>query len=118
MAHFAKLDKNNKVISVHIVANEVLDIENEEQTGIDFLSNLHNHTNWKQTSYNSRIRKNYAGIDFIYDEQLDAFIPPQPYPSWVLNEEICQWQAPKPMPEGDSWIWDEDFGDWVNAKTL
>ena len=118
MAHFAKLDDNNKVISVHTVSNSILNPNDEESSGIDFLTNLHNHSNWKQTSYNGNFRKNYAGKDFAYDQQLDAFIPPKPFDSWILNETTCQWFAPIEMPEGDNWIWDEDLGEWISAKTL
>ena len=69
-----------------------------------------------RTSYNGRIRKNYAGIGYSYDESRDAFIPPQPYPSWVLDEETCQWQAPTPMPtDGKSYEWDETTLAWVEV---
>jgi len=86
---------------------------------------------YKQTSYNTRggvhytdgepsadqtkaLRKNYAGIGFTYDEARDAFIPPKPFDSWVLDEDTCLWVAPIPMPDGD-YVWDEDAGDWVAA---
>jgi hypothetical protein len=95
MAHFAKLDNNNTVITVHVVNNDVITIDGveSEQVGIDFLTSLHGHTNWKQTSYNGNIRKNYAGIGFTYDEQRDAFIPPKPeIGEWILDEETCLWK--------------------------
>ena len=85
MAHFAKLGVGNVVETVHVVSN---DVALTEQIGVDFLNNLYNTRDvWKQTSYNNNIRKNYAGIGYSYDEARDAFIPPQPYPSWLLNEE-------------------------------
>jgi len=101
MAHFAKIGSNNKVISVHSVHNnELLDANGVEQeaNGIQFLTNLHGSAIWKQTSYNGNIRKNFAGIGYTYDEDRDAFVAPKPYPSWVLNEETCRWEAPIPMP--------------------
>lgn len=79
MAHFAKLDENNNVLEVHVVANAILDSENEEQSGIEFLTQWSNgYSNWKQTSYNAKFRYNYAGIGFIYDPIDDAFIAPMP----------------------------------------
>ena len=100
MAHFAKLDENNNVLAVHVVNNDVITIDGNEseQAGIDFLTGLHGHTLWKQTSYNGTIRKNYAGIGYTYDVGRDAFYAPQPYPSWTLNETTCQWEAPVPYP--------------------
>mgnify|MGYP006297037415 FL=1 len=114
MAYFAKLDENNYVIEVHCVANEALDSNNEEQSGIDFLTQWSNgYTNWKQTSYNNRIRKNYAGIGYTYDETRDAFIPPKPFNSWVLNESTCRWDAPVPFPaDGKKYIWNEQSLSW------
>ena len=71
---------------------------------------------WKQTSYNGNIRKNYAGIGYTFDAVRDAFIAPQPFPSWVLNEQTCQWEAPVPMPTDDKrYQWDEDAKAWVEA---
>lgn len=113
MAHFAKLDKDNKVIEVHVVANAALDPQNEEESGIVFLTNWSDgHTKWKQTSYNGRIRKNYAGIGFLYDPIRDAFIAPKPFNSWVLNEESCKWEAPVEKPFGN-YIWDESSLTWL-----
>jgi len=116
MAHFAKLE-NNKVMQVIVVANEALLDENGqevEQKGIDFCSNLIGGT-WIQTSYNGRIRKNYAGIGFTYDETLDAFIPPQPFASWTLDNTTAQWKAPVDCPSDDKvYTWDEEKQDWVN----
>ena len=83
MAHFAQLDENNIVLNVVVVANSDITDENgieQEKIGIQFLKSLFGEdTNWKQTSYNKNIRKRYAGIEYTYDENLDAFIPPKPY---------------------------------------
>jgi hypothetical protein len=116
MAHFAKLDDNNLVIAVHVVNNEVITVDGQEseQAGIEFLSNLHGHTKWKQTSYNGSIRKNYAGIGYSYDESRDAFIPTKPWVSWVLNEDTCQWEAPIPYPQdGKLYSWFEPNQQWI-----
>jgi hypothetical protein len=98
MAHFAKLDENNTVLEVNVVANQVvndLPFPDSEPLGIAFLVEWSGgYDRWKQTSYNSNFRKNFAGIGYLYDEQRDAFIPPQPDESWVLNEETCQWELP------------------------
>jgi hypothetical protein len=114
MAHFAKLE-NNIVTQVIVVANQDILDENgqeSEQKGIDFCSNLLGGT-WKQTSYNGNIRKNYAGVGYTYNEILDAFIPPQPFASWVLDENICQWQAPILKPNDDKlYIWNESIVNW------
>jgi len=102
MAHFAKIGLNNKVIEVQSVNNnELLDSNGVEQevNGIDFLTKLTGWSIWKQTSYNNNFRKNYAGIGYTYDEDRDAFIPPKPFNSWILNEDTCLWEAPIPMPE-------------------
>jgi hypothetical protein len=69
---------------------------------------------WKQTSYSGSFRKNFAGIGYTYNADLDAFIPPKPYPSWVLDDATCQWKAPVPMPQdGELYEWDEAAGEWV-----
>ena len=120
MAHFAQLDDSNQVIQVIVVNNsDTLDGNGQESeaVGIVFCQSLFGaDTRWAQTSYNSSIRKNYAGIGFTYDAGRDAFIPPQPYPSWVLNEATCQWEAPVPYPEdGLLYRWDEYARDWVVA---
>jgi hypothetical protein len=93
MANFAKLDENNIVIEVNTVANAALDSNNEESSGIAFLTAWSNgYSNWKQTSYNGNIRKNFAGIGYTYDIARDAFIAPQPIEgNWVFNEETCRW---------------------------
>jgi hypothetical protein len=118
MAHFAKLDENNIVIEVHGLNNNELIDDNgieQESKGIDFLVNWSGgYTKWKQTSYNANFRKNYAGIGYFYDETKDAFIPPQPYPSWLLNENSYQWEAPIAIPTDDGlYSWDEANTLWV-----
>lgn len=115
MAHFAKLGIGNIVLTVEVVSN---DIATTEQAGIDFLNNLYNTRDvWKQTSYNSNIRKNFAGIGYSYDEARDAFIAPQPYNSWKLNESTCQWEAPIAYPDdGKKYKWNETNYQVDNTK--
>ncbi len=120
MAHFAKLDENNVVIDVNVVNND--DVHNlpfpeSEQVGIDFLTAWSGgYTNWKQTSYNANFRKNYAGIGYTYRDDIDAFVPSQPFASWTLNEATAQWEAPVAMPnDGNLYIWDEDNQQWVEV---
>ena len=117
MASFAKIGLNSKVIEVLAVHNDVLkDADGVEQEflGVDFLTKLLGWALWKQTSYNGNMRKNFAGIGYEYDEVRDAFIPQKPYPSWVLNEEFCQWEAPIAYPSnGSAYKWDEDDKEWV-----
>ena len=116
MAHFAKIGLNNKVIDVNVVSdNELLDSNGVEQevNGIDFLTKLTGWSIWKQTSYNANIRKNFAGIGFTYDEDRDAFIPPKPFNSWILNETTCQWEAPVAMPNDNNlYHWNETNKSW------
>lgn len=114
MAHFAKLDNENKVIEVHVVANEALNPVDEEASGIAFLTEWSGgYTNWKQTSYNGSFRKNYAGVDYTYDTLRDAFIPPKPFNSWTLNEETCQWESLVPKPTDEKiYYWSEDDLNW------
>lgn len=122
MAHFAQLDENNVVLQVIVVHNnELMDggVESEAK-GIEFCQSLFSGTNWKQTSYNGKMRKNYAGIGFTYDAMRDAFIAPKPFPSWLLNEASCTWEAPIPMPTDAGtgnppkrYRWDEATISWV-----
>lgn len=119
MAHFAQLDNNNKVIQVIVVANEEL-LNNGvelEAKGVTFCKSLFgDDTNWKQTSYNGNIRKNYAGIGFTYDPVADHFYAPQPYPSWVLNDDAI-WEAPIAYPtDGKLYAWFEPNQEWVEVK--
>jgi hypothetical protein len=118
MAHFAQLDQSNVVTSVIVVNNAEVDnlpFPESEPLGISFCQSLYGaDTIWKQTSYNNSFRVRYAGINYIYDIDLDAFIPPKPYPSWLLNTETCDWQAPVPYPnDGKSYYWDEQTLSWV-----
>jgi hypothetical protein len=117
MAHFAKLDENNTVLAVHVVVNDVITVNGNEseQAGIDFLTSLYGHNLWKQTSYNGKFRKNYAAVDYTYDVSRDAFIPPKPYASWLLNETTCQWEPPIPYPVVNKY--DNKFHTW-NEATL
>ena len=121
MAHFAKLGIGNKVLKVEVVSN---DVALTEQAGRDFLNNIYNtNDTWFQTSYNTYggehrlggtpFRKNYAGIGYTYNQTKDAFIPPQPYTSWTLNETTCQWQAPVAYPDdGKFYNWNETDQNW------
>jgi hypothetical protein len=118
MANFAQLDGSYLVTEVIVVNNETINdlpFPESEPVGVAFLQSLFGSTTvWKQTSYNANFRKNYAGIGYTYDPVLDAFIPPQPYPSWLLNTTTCQWQAPVPYPDdGKTYIWDEATLSWV-----
>ena len=119
MAHFATLDNNNIVTYVEVVTNaEITDSDGveQEQLGIDFLTQLRGGGIYKQTSYNGSIRKNYAGRGFTYDEAKDAFIPPKVFASWTLNEDTCLWDAPTAYPDdGKHYIWDEDTEAWVET---
>ena len=121
MAHFAELGENNVVLQVIVVDNK--DIKDtfgveQEEIGIAFCRNLLGGT-WKQTSYNASFRKNYAGVGYTYDSERDAFVPPRPFASWILNETTCQWEAPTPMPDtseqlpGRYYRWDEATTSWI-----
>jgi len=119
MAHFAEIDSNSVVQRVIVVANKDTADANGNETesiGVAFCQNLLG-GNWKQTSYNANIRKNYAGIGYRYDAAIDAFVPPQPYPSWVLNNATAQWVAPVPMPsDGKMYSWDEAAQSWKEVE--
>ena len=126
MSSFAKIGLNGKVIEVQSVVNEVLHDANgveQESIGIDFLTKLTGWSIWKQTSYNTHVgvhslggtpfRKNHAGVGYTYDEDRDAFIPPKPYPSWILNEQTCCWKAPVDYPtDGLYYQWNETNQSW------
>jgi hypothetical protein len=121
VAHFAELDENNVVKRVIVVDNkDTADANGNEieSIGVAFCQKLLG-GNWKQTSYNGNIRKNYAGIGYTYRADIDAFVAPQPYPSWVLDVN-AQWQAPVPMPQDAGtgeppkmYTWDEGTQSWV-----
>jgi hypothetical protein len=116
MVHFAELDENNIVLRVIVVGDD--DCKDgsgneSEAVGAAFCNRLLSGI-WKQTSYTSRIRKNYAGMGFTYDEGRDAFIPPQPFPSWTLNETTAYWESPVPYPtNGGVYMWDEEVLSWA-----
>ncbi len=130
MASFAKIGLNGKVIEVQSVVNEVLHDANgveQESIGIDFLTKLTGWAIWKQTSYNTHagvhssggipLRKNHAGVGYTYDEDRDAFIPPKPFNSWLLNENTCNWEAPISMPteeleNNQYYFWNESIINW------
>jgi hypothetical protein len=114
MAHYAFLDENNIVTEVIVGTDETELIEgkNPETWYGEFRGQV-----CKRTSYNGNIRKNYAGIGFTYDAELDAFIPPKPFDSWLLNEETANWEAPVPMPEGN-YRWDEDSVSWLEVEEV
>jgi hypothetical protein len=111
MAHFAKLGKGNIIETVEVVSN---DIALTEQAGVDFLNNLYNSRDvWVQTSYNGNIRKNFAGVGYSYDQTRDAFIPPKPFNSWILNETTCLWEAPVALPDTENrYNWNEINQNW------
>ena len=125
MAHFAQLDENNVVTQVIVVSNnELLDANGveREELGIGFCQRLFG-GNWKQTSYNHNFRKRYAGVGYTYNAELDAFVPPKPYASWVLNNEDVNWEAPVAMPsdagmgEGKKmYTWDEETVSWKEVE--
>ena len=125
MAHFTQLDANNVVTQVIVVANsdtaDASGVENE-YIGAAFCEKLFGGT-WKQTSYNGSIRKNYAGVGYAFDAERDAFIPPKPYNSWLLNEDTCLWEAPVAMPADAGtgeppkrYTWDEATTSWVESE--
>ena len=115
MAHFAKLNDDNVVVEVNVVANAVLDPDDEEGSGIAFLTDWSGgYSNWMQTSYNGNFRNLYAGIGYRYDAEADVFIAPQPFPSWTLDAQH-DWQPPTPMPAEGMWSWDEPTLSWVEV---
>ena len=124
MAHFAKIDETNTVTQVIVVNNETIEnlpFPQSEPVGIEFCRSLFGQdTNWAQTSYNANFRYNYAGIGYTFDPsaQTDgAFIAPKPYPSWILNTQTYQWEAPVPYPsEGGPYVWDEATQSWVPVE--
>ena len=119
MAHYAEIDENNIVLRVIVVRNEEEQDaagNDDEKRGIAFCQSLFGEdTRWVRTSYHGHIRTRYAGIGDTYREDLDAFVPPQPYPSWILNEATAQWQAPTPLPTDPNnyYTWDEATQSWI-----
>ena len=105
MAHFAKINSDSIVEIVHVINNAVITKEDgteDEAKGKDFLNSLFGSATWVQTSYNNNFRKNYAAVGYTYDSIRDAFIPPKPYNSWVLNEDTCQWESPVEFPDANN----------------
>ena len=129
MAHYALLDENNIVVNVITGVDENIIQTDLDGTLVGGTSEAWeqfyatrpwlNATFCKRTSYNSNIRKNYAATGYTYDPTRDAFIPPKPYNSWVLDEATCQWEAPVAMPTDDKrYDWDEATTSWVEAPAL
>ena len=122
MAHFAELDANNVVLRVVVIGNaDTADANGveKEHIGAAFCERLFGGT-WKQTSYNGNKRKRYAGIGYTFNEELDAFVAPKPFPSWVLNNTTAEWEAPVAMPvvEGKRFTWNEATGAWDEAEGM
>lgn len=118
MAHFARIDENGLVLQVVVVDNkdtaDASGVE-KEHIGAAHLEKILGGT-WKQTSYNGNIRKNYAGIGYTYRADIDAFVPPQPFVSWILNNDTAQWNPPIPYPnDGKRYTWDESNLQWVEV---
>ena len=122
MAHFAKINEENIVQQVIVVNNSDcggLEFPESESIGQSFINSIGLIGTWKQTSYNSNFRKNYAGIGYSFDESRDAFIEPKPFDSWNLNEDKCIWEAPTPMPnhiDGHIWMWNEEILNWESIQ--
>jgi hypothetical protein len=122
MAHFAEIDSNNVVLRVIVVDNKdtsTPDGTEVESIGVAFCQRLFG-GNWVKTSYNGNIRKNYAGIGYTYNAGLNAFVPPKPFASWILNNDTALWDAPTPMPSDAGtgeppkrYTWDEATTSWV-----
>lgn len=113
MAHWAEIDQNNVVLRVTVGDNNDPNGDEGYQWLIDNLGGT-----WVKTSYNGTIRKNFAGIGFTYDQQRDAFIPPKPYNSWILDEQTCHWQAPVEYPsDGAKYTWNEETTSWDLVPT-
>lgn len=119
MAHFAQVDNSNIVTQVIVVGNDDCgggEFPDSEAAGQEFIASIGLPGTWKQTSYNNNFRFRYAGIGYSYDEELDAFIAPQPFPSWTLNEETTDWEAPVPRPAEGYWMWNEQDQQWDAAE--
>jgi hypothetical protein len=121
MAHFAEIDSNGIVLRVMVIDNkDCLDPTNveNEQIGAGYCKGLFGGGQWVQCSYNASFRKNTAFIGCKYDKNRDAFIHPQPYPSWTLNEETCRWEPPVPFPTGlpGKYGWNEASLSWVKTR--
>ena len=108
MAHFAEIDQNNTVTRVIVVHDSL------EASGAEWCAEQYG-GRWVQTSYTGRIRKNFAGVGYTYDPVRDAFIPVQPFPSWVLNHATMQWESPVPRPDSGHHVWDEQSNTWIEV---
>lgn len=109
MAHWAEINEDNLVLRVLVGDNNDPNGDEGFQWLVDNLGGT-----WVKTSYNGSIRKNFAGIGDTYDEARDAFIAPKPFASWILNEDTCKWEAPKPYPSDEnSYHWDEQQEEWI-----
>jgi hypothetical protein len=119
MAHFAKIE-NNIVTQIIVVDNaDIQDLEfpASEAVGIAYLQSIGHFGNWLQASYNGKFRKNYPGLGYSYVIDIDAFIPPQPYPSWVLNPATGMWCSPVLYPtDCEFFHWDEKLLTWVKDE--
>ena len=123
MAHFAEINEEGIVQRVLVLSNDRItqDGEEVEELGTAYLQNMFPDTDWVQTSYNHKFRKRYAGIGYKYDAERDAFITPQPFPSWLFNEESLSWEAPIPMPEHEDegfvhYMWNEEIQQWIKVE--
>lgn len=125
MAHFARIGQNGVVEEVIVISNDVINnlpFPESEPMGVAFCKSLYGQdTNWAQTSYNANFRYNYAGIGYEFDatpQPNGAFIPPKPYPSWLLNTNTYRWEPPVPYPsDGKDYVWDEATQSWVEVTT-
>lgn len=116
MAYFAELDENDVVIRVVAVSNvDAPDPAPNDDAGNQFLASLGLGGNWVQTSFNHKIRKQFAAIGYRYDENADVFIAPQPFASWTLDANH-DWQAPTPRPSDGNWSWNEDSLEWIELE--
>lgn len=113
MAHYAFLDNNNIVTEVIVGIDETELIEGKDPA--TWYGEFRGQA-CKRTSYNGNIRKNYAGIGYLYDAERDAFLAPQPYPSWILDEATCRWNAPVTKPATGEYLWDEASVNWVEFE--
>lgn len=119
MAHFAQINSDNVVTQVIVVSNADCgggEYPESDAVGAAFCTNLLGGT-WKQTSYNNNFRKRYAGIGYTFNAELDAFVAPKPYPSWTLNTETADWEAPVARPTEGNWTWNESTQQWDQVTT-
>lgn len=115
MAHFAKIDENNTVVDILVVPDD------QEERGAEYLTqDLGLEGNWIQTSYNGNIRKMFAGLGYIYNQEYDVFLPPKPFPSWIIDPVLKEWVAPIERPEeieGTGLRWNEASQSWERHDT-